>query len=119
MSTDRLQQIINRLRQFTQERDWAQFHDPKNLAMAVISEAGELAAELRWVEGAKSDAFVRTEPARERVAHEAADVGIALLLFCDRAGIDLLEAIERKIEVNAGRYPVEGARGIAERPTSD
>ena len=49
MSTDRLQQIRHRLRQFTDERDWGQFHNPKNLAMAVVGEAGELAAEVRWV----------------------------------------------------------------------
>lgn len=116
MSTDRLEQLRERLRRFTEERDWAQFHNPKNLAMAVVSEAGELAAELRWVEGAQSDDFVRTSPGRERVAKEVADVAIALFLFCDRAEIDLLEAVERKIEVNAARYPVEMARGKAERP---
>lgn len=116
MTTNQLQQIRDRLRQFTEERDWGQFHDPKNLAMAVVSEAGELAAVLRWVEGARSDEFVRTSPGRERVAQEVADVAIALLLFCDRAGIDLLEAVERKIEVNAERYPVEVTRGKAERP---
>lgn len=119
MSTDRLEQLRERLRRFTEERDWAQFHNPKNLAMAVVSEAGELAAELRWVEGAQSDDFVRTSPGRERVAKEVADVAIALLLFCDRAEIDLLEAVERKIEVNAARYPVAMARGRAERPPLD
>jgi dCTP diphosphatase len=116
MTTNQLQQIRDRLRQFTEERDWGRFHDPKNLAMAVVSEAGELAAELRWVEGVRSDEFVRTSPGRERVAQEVADVAIALLLFCDRAGIDLLEAVERKIEVNAERYPVGVVWGKAERP---
>lgn len=119
MSTDRLEQLRERLRRFTEERDWAQFHSPKNLAMAVVSEAGELAAELRWVEGAQSDDFVRTSPGRERVAHEVADVAIALLLFCDRSGIDLLDAVEAKIEVNGGRYPVEASRGRSERPDND
>lgn len=119
MSTDRLEQLRERLRRFTEERDWAQFHNPKNLAMAVVSEAGELAAELRWVEGAQSDDFVRTSPGRERVAHEVADVAIALLLFCDRSGIDLLDAVEAKIEVNGGRYPVEASRGRSERPDND
>ena len=60
-----------------------------------------------------------TSPGRERVAHEVADVAIALLLFCDRAGIDLLDAVEGKIEVNAGRYPVEVSRGRSERPDND
>lgn len=116
MTTDRLLGIRERLRQFSAERDWQQFHDPKNLAMAVVSEAGELAAELRWIENAKSDDFVRASPGRERVEQEVADVAIALLLFCDRAGIELLDAIERKIQVNAVRYPVEKARGRSERP---
>lgn len=119
MSTDRLHGICERLRQFSAERDWQQFHDPKNLAMAIVSEAGELAAELRWIENVKSDDFVRASPGRERVEQEVADVAIALLLFCDRAGIELLDAIERKIEVNAGRYPVEKARGRSERPGAD
>ncbi|MBK9410109.1 MAG: nucleotide pyrophosphohydrolase [Gemmatimonadetes bacterium] len=116
MTTDRLEQIRDRLRQFTEERDWAQFHTPKNLAMAVVSESGELAAELRWVEGARSDEFVRTSPGQERVAQEVADVAISLLLFCNGAEIDLLEAVEQKIESNAVRHPVELARGNSLRP---
>lgn len=112
----RLDAIRERLRRFNEERDWAQFHNPKNLAMAIVSEAGELAAVLRWVDGADSDAFVRESPGRERVGQEVADVAISLLLFCDRSGIDLMEAIERKIEVNTMKYPVEESRGRAERP---
>ena len=91
--TDRLEEVLVRLRGFVADREWAQFHDPKNLAMAVASEAGELLAEYRWV------------------ASEAADVGISLLLFCDRIGVDLVEAISRKIELNAAKYPVVESRG--------
>jgi dCTP diphosphatase len=104
------------LRAFVAEREWAQFHDPKNLAMLVASEAGELLAEYRWVRGAESDEHSRQSASRVRIAAEVADVGIALLLLCDRIGLDLTAAIDEKIRVNAARYPVESARGRAERP---
>src|SRR5258708_3958992 len=110
-STDRLADLQARLRQFTGERDWDQFHNPKNLAMAIASEAGELLAELRWVNGLDSDKHVRSDEHRSAIEHEVADVAIALLLFCDRAGINLLDAIGAKIEVNRTRYPVDTSKG--------
>ncbi len=110
---------MKKLREFVAERDWEQFHDPKNLAMAVVSEAGELAAEYRWVPNSVADAWTREADNRQRVELEAADVGIALLLFCDRVGIDLLEAVEQKIEVNGENYPVEESRGRFERPKNE
>ncbi len=108
--------IVSRLREFTAEREWGQFHDPKNLAMLLGSEAGELTALLRWIPNGESDAFVRSEAHRAEVEGEVADVAIALLLFCDRAGIDLARVVEAKIARNAERYPVEHSRGHARRP---
>lgn len=108
---DRLEEIVVRLRAFVDERDWAQFHDPKNLAMAVASEAGELLAEYRWIASAEADALSHDPERRQRVAMEAADVGIALLLLCDRVGIDLIAAMTEKVEINAVNYPVEESRG--------
>jgi dCTP diphosphatase len=99
------------LRDFVRERDWERFHDPKNLAMAVASEAGELVAELRWVPSEEADAHARRADVRERIADEAADVAITLLMFCDRAEIDLPSAIRAKMEKNRAKYPVERARG--------
>lgn len=113
---DRLEEIVERLRAFVAERDWAQFHDPKNLAMAVVSEAGELAAEYRWVPNSESDAWSADVANKERVAMEAADVGISLLLLCDRVGIDLVAAIKEKINLNAERYPVATSKGRSARP---
>ncbi len=107
---------VSRLRQFNADRDWGQFHDPKNLAMLLASEAGELLGLLRWVPNADADAFVRSGEHRAEVESEVADVAIALLLLCDRAGIDLLPAVEAKIARNAERYPVELSRGHARRP---
>jgi NTP pyrophosphatase (non-canonical NTP hydrolase) len=104
------------LRAFVADRDWAQFHDPKNLAMLLASEAGELVAEYRWVRGDDADAHSRAPEPRARIADEIADVGIALLLLCDRIGLDLTEAIADKLAANARRYPPEASRGRPDRP---
>jgi NTP pyrophosphatase (non-canonical NTP hydrolase) len=117
--SDRIAIINERLRLFVSEREWSKFHDPKNLAMAIASEAGELLAELRWVTGEGSDEFVFNPAHRPNVEHEVADVAIALLLFCDRAGIDLLQVVARKIELNEQNYPVELTKGRSERPRLD
>ena len=98
------------------EREWEQYHDPKNLAMAVASEAGELLAEYRWVSNAEADNYSKNNDHRNRIAAEVADVEIALLLFCDRISLDLIEAIRQKIVVNRRNYPVEQSRGRWERP---
>ena len=78
---DRLGGLLKDLRRFVTRRDWAQFHDPKNLAMAVASEAGELLAEYRWVGNSAADNWSQDLGNRARVSAEVADVGIALLLL--------------------------------------
>jgi NTP pyrophosphatase (non-canonical NTP hydrolase) len=113
---DRLEEVRGELRGFVAEREWGQFHDPKNLAMAIASEAGELLAEYRWVDNADADDYSKNKGRRSRIAAEAADVGIALLLFCDRIGLDLIEAIRDKMALNRRNYPIEESRGRWERP---
>jgi dCTP diphosphatase len=111
-----LEALFGELRRFVSEREWAQFHDPKNLAMLLASEIGELVAEYRWVVGSAADAHSRAPEPRARIADEIGDVGIALLLLCDRIGIDLVQAMSEKLAKNRARYPVEASRGKAERP---
>ncbi len=108
--------LLTELRQFVAERDWAQFHDPKNLAMLLASEVGELVAEYRWVAGTAADAHSREPDARARIADEIGDVGIALLLLCDRTGIDLGDAVTTKLARNRTRYPADKSRGKPDRP---
>jgi NTP pyrophosphatase (non-canonical NTP hydrolase) len=108
--------LLTELRRFVAERDWAQFHDPKNLAMLLASEVGELVAEYRWVAGDAADAHSHEPGARARIADEIGDVGIALLLLCDRTGIDLGDAVTGKLARNSARYPAEKSRGKPERP---
>jgi len=114
---ERLEEVMRELRGFVAEREWEQFHDPKNLVMAVASEAGELLAEYRWVSNAEADTYSMDDEQRRRIAAEAADVGIALLLFCDRISLDLIDAIREKITLNRRNYPVEQSRGRWQRPS--
>ena len=116
---ERLDTVMQNIREFVEEREWQPFHDPKNLAMAIASEAGELGAEYRWVSNTDADRLTASAEPRARISAEAADVGIALLLFCDRIGLDLFQAIEEKMAVNRQNYPAELSRGHAERPNMD
>ena len=113
---DELQELLAQLRHFVAERDWQQFHDPKNLAMLLASEAGELLAEYRWVPNHQADAVSQEGERRARILSEIGDVGIALLLLCERIGADPVAAMRAKLEVNRTRYPADVVRGKSERP---
>lgn len=104
-------ELREELRRFVRARDWSQFHDPKNLVMALVSEAGELAAEYRWVPNADADRHSADLSTRARVMAEIGDVGILLLLLCDRIGVDPLAAIEAKLRANEAKYPIAESRG--------
>ncbi len=109
--TDSLKALTARLETFAQERDWDQFHNPKNLAMAVAAEVGELVEHFQWLTFEEAEKLPPST--RDEVALEAADVLLFLLRLCDKLGIDLAEAAERKLELNAKKYPVAKARGRA------
>jgi NTP pyrophosphatase (non-canonical NTP hydrolase) len=108
MDIDALQQ---RLADFAAERDWEQFHSPKNLAMALAAEAGELIEEFQWLTETES-ANLDTKQ-KQAVAHELADVLIYLVRLADRLDIDLDVAVADKIRINAEKYPVALAKGNA------
>jgi NTP pyrophosphatase (non-canonical NTP hydrolase) len=113
---DSLSALTARVRDFGARRAWAQFHDPKNLVMALASEVGELSGLFRWVSNRDADAAARGEM-RSRLEAEIGDVGILLLALCDRAGVDPGVAINQKLALNEQRYPVDLSAGRAERPT--
>ena len=108
---DRLETLRARLAEFVAKRDWDQFHNPKNLAMAVAAEAGELLEHFQWLTPAQAAALPRAT--RREVALECADILLFLLRLCDRLDIDLAAAAERKLALNAKKYPVAKARGRA------
>lgn len=93
------------LRDFVVRRDWATFHTPKNLAMAIAGEAGELAAEFQWLTPDQSEHAKEPGDLRDAVEGEMADVAIYLLLLADRIDVDVVEAVRRKIAQNEGRFP--------------
>lgn len=102
---------------FARERDWEQFHSPKNLSMALAAEAGELMEHFLWAESAASNEVVRDPARREQIADEIADVVIYALEFANVSQLDLAAAIEAKLAKNAAKYPVEKARGNARKYT--
>lgn len=96
---------------FARERDWLQFHTPKNLAMALAGEAAELMEHFQWARAGEDAALLDDPARRERVAQELADVVIYACEFANVTGLDLAAAIAAKMELNARKYPVEKARG--------
>ena len=110
-STDRLDVLRARLAAFADERDWDQFHNPKNLAMALAGEAGELLEHFQWL--TLEQAASLPPATREEVALECADVLLFLLRLADKLNIDLAAAADRKLELNALKYPVGKSRGKA------
>ena len=108
-----LDDLSRRLQAFAAARDWEQFHSPKNLAMALAGEAGELLEHFQWLSEAQSQAL--TDEKRDAVALELADILIYLLRCAERLDIDLLDAAYRKLAINEQRYPAERVRGDARR----
>ena len=102
-----LEDIRGELRRFAAARNWSQFHDPKNLAMAVASEAGELLAELRWMSSDESVPEALSKAKREAIRLEMADILIFLVRMADVLDVDLSRAVTDKIEINAHRFSVQ------------
>jgi len=110
-----LSDLKTRILAFARERDWEQFHAPKNLSMALAAEAGELMEHFLWVGAEASGEIVRNPAKKGKIEEELADVVIYALEFANVTGIDLSAAIERKMAANALKYPVEKARGRADK----
>jgi dCTP diphosphatase len=117
-STATLGEIKSRVLAFARERDWEQFHAPKNLSMALAAEAGELMEHFLWDTPEASRTKVSDDPARRvKIEEELADVVIYALEFANMTGIDVAAAIERKMAQNAAKYPVAKAKGRSAKYT--
>ena len=107
--------LQQRLAEFAAQRDWQQFHTPKNLAMAMAGEAGEVLELFQWLTEEQS-VTIMTDPERaQRVRDELADVFSYLLRLADVLDVDLVAALQAKIGTNERRYPVHLARGRADK----
>jgi NTP pyrophosphatase (non-canonical NTP hydrolase) len=114
----RLADLKARVLAFAHERDWEQFHSPKNLSMALAAEAAELMENFLWLTPEESRAAAGPEAKRRAaIEDELADVVIYALQFANQTGIDLTAAITAKMAQNAQKYPVEKARGRSDKYT--
>jgi len=110
-----LESLRDRLRVFAKERDWDQYHNPKNLSMALIAEAAELVEHFQWVDGDTS--HLLEGKTRQSVEEELADILIYLVRISDKLAIDLYQAVECKIAINEKKYPADKVRGSAKKYT--
>jgi len=109
-----MKKITERLLDFRDERDWAQFHTPKDLAVSISVEAAELLELFQW----KNESALIDEAMKHALESEVADIFSYLVLLCDKTGIDLIEATNKKIDINEQRFPVNASRGVA-KPIED
>ena len=113
MPRDRLDELSTTLLTFARERDWEQFHSPKNLSMALAGEAGELLEHFQWLSEAQSAALPADK--KQAVAMEMADILIYLLRLSERLDVDLVASAYEKVAINQRRYPIERVRCDARR----
>jgi dCTP diphosphatase len=116
-SATSLAELKFRVLAFARERDWEQFHAPKNLSMALSAEAAELMEHFLWATPEQSRVIAQDPAKRAKIAEELADVVIYALEFANATGLDVAAAIEAKMTANAKKYPVEKARGRADKYT--
>lgn len=110
-----MDEFVKAVLAFRDERDWRQFHNPKDLAISICLEAAELLEAFQWKRPEETAAFLAEEENRRRVGEEMADVLILLVSMADVLGIDLVEAAHAKLAENARKYPVERAKGNARK----
>jgi NTP pyrophosphatase (non-canonical NTP hydrolase) len=110
---DSLNELTQQLDQFAKDRDWQQFHSPKNLASALVVEAGELLEHFQWLTEEQSRTL--TPAKRDAAGAEAADVLLYLIQLAGALNIDLIEAAQAKLKLNAQKYPVDLARGSSKK----
>ncbi len=106
---------LEAIKRFRDERNWAQFHHPKELANAISIEASELMEIFLWKD--KEESKLLEQQKRQEVVDEVADIATYLLLLCDRMEIDLDQAILEKVEKNGRKYPVDKSQGISDKYT--
>jgi len=115
VSDAKLTELKQRLREFAAERDWDQFHSPKNLSMALIAEAAELVEHFQWLTEEQSKNLPPDK--LTEVEYELADILVYLIRLSDKLDINLLAAVDKKLELNAHKYPAEKVRGSAKKYT--
>jgi len=109
------EQLKHELSKFAADRDWDQFHSPKNLSMALIGEAAELVEHFQWLTEKQSEQL--DQETLKLVALEIADIQIYLIRIADKLGVDIIYSVNEKIAINQKRYPVEKVQGSSKKYT--
>ena len=109
--------ILKKIKKFRDERDWKKFHNPKDMAEAISIESSELLELFLWKTKEESLAFVNDKKNYEEISDEVADIMTFIIEFCDNCDIDIEKAIEKKLQKNAKKYPVNKAKGVATKYT--
>lgn len=109
--------LTERLRRFNRDRDWEQFHTTKNLLLALVGEVGELASLFQWQQESDVSGWMDDSVHREQAEHELADVLAYLIQIADSLDVDLVAALNAKIDLNDSKYPAELSRGSAAKYT--
>ena len=110
---DQLKSLKVKLEEFNKERDWDQFHAPKNIAMALSVEASEIVEIFQWMQ--EEESFELDTGEKERLEEELGDVFLYLQLLASKYDIDLLEAAKKKLAKNKEKYPIEKAKGSSKK----
>lgn len=110
-----IREITDKIKKFRDDRDWMQFHSPKNMAVSIAIEAAELLQEFQWKNKQQVEAYI--DHNKERVQDEIADIAVYVFELADNLNIDLIKAMSDKIEKNKQKYPIEKAKGISKKYT--
>jgi len=116
-TTTTIAELKESMAAFARERDWGQFHAPKNLSMAIATEAGELMEHFLWVSAEESSALCTNPIKKTKIEEELADIVLFALQFANMAKIDVSAAVEAKIAKNPSKYPIAKAKGRSDKYT--
>jgi len=106
---DKIKELTERIIKFRNDRDWKQFHNPKDVALSMVLEAGEVMEHFQWKDKEEVEEYLKQN--KNDVAEEIADVLYYVLLMSHDLNIDIIEALDKKITKNESKYPVEKAKG--------
>lgn len=118
MNTDKYEKLKSEIREFNSERDWEQFHTPKDVAISLSLEASELLECFQWMNDAEVQKAIASDSKLGAMKDEIGDIGNYLIVMCDLLGIDVLDAIADKLQKNKIKYPADKCRGKADKYTS-
>ena len=108
-----LEDLLQKIQAFSDERDWSQFHTAKNLIIAVSAEVGELAEVVQWKSDQEAAEYLNTPEGKSKLSEEIADVAIYLLRICQQQNLNFIEILNKKMESNSIKYPIEKSKGNA------